>query len=78
MIAESMDLQEHNGNHATLFFTSMMTVNGINHTVINTVEILRMIKTDGRAVYKTATTINRFRDRSNDTLSKGKLRLSVY
>jgi hypothetical protein len=48
-----MDLLEHNGNHATLFFTSVMTVEGINYTVVNTVDILRLLKPDGGAVYKT-------------------------
>ena len=47
-IGASVDLVEHNWNHAQLFFTSTLTnvtANGtlMNYTHINTIEILRFL-----------------------------------
>lgn len=68
---------EHNGNHATLFFTSTMTNGTINVTFVNRVEVFRFFQLNS-TTYMTNTTINNFRDRSNDLVDHGKLSLSVY
>ena len=55
-----------------------MSQGGINYTQVNTVDILKLTQTNGATFYKTSTTINNFRDRSNDSSNLGKLGLSVY
>ena len=55
-----------------------MTNNTNNFTFINTVEIFKFSPVNSTIVYNTQTLINRFRDRSNDSQSLGRIGLSVY
>lgn len=56
-----------------------MTVNGINYTFINIVEIFKIINTmTGYPLYKIQTSINMYRDRMDDMLSLGRIGLSIY
>jgi hypothetical protein len=75
-------LVEHNWNHATLLFTSTLTnvtanSTQMNYTHINSVEIFRF-KYNGQIAYRYLTTINQFRDKSNDSLDLGRIGFSVY
>lgn len=74
-LGASVDLLEHSFNHATLFFTSQMMLNGTNITHINQVQLLRFIH-QGQFYFSSLAVINEYRDRSNETL--GRLGLSVF
>ena len=74
-LGASVDLVEHNFNHATLFFTSQMILNGTNITHINHVQLFRFIH-NGQFYFSSLAVINDYRDRTNDTL--GRLGLSVF
>jgi hypothetical protein len=77
-IGSSLDLIEHNENHATLFYTSTIEQSGVNYTNINTVDILRFPQDNISTLYRTSTVIHNFRDRSNDSADLGKIGLSIY
>lgn len=64
-IGSSADIVEYNSNHATVYYTSTMTFNSINYTHINVIEVIRFVE-NGKDLYRTAFSINRFRDKSND------------
>ena len=50
----------------------------MNYTSVNSVQIVRLLKSDGSAVFRTQTVVNQWRDTSNDTMALGELNLSVY
>ena len=78
-IGASFDFMEWDSNQATLFYTSTLVENGLLYSFVNTVEIMKIENPlDGTTRFATVTSINMYRDRSNDTISLGKLSLSTY
>ena len=81
-IGASMDLIEHNWNHAQLFYTSTlrnMKFEGkpMNYTHINLLEITRF-KTSTALHYRFLDTVNLMRDQSDDSFDLGRIGLSLY
>jgi hypothetical protein len=76
-IGSSADIVEYNSNHATVYYTSTMTFNNINYTHINVIEVIRFVE-NGKDLYRTVFSINRFRDKSNDAQNLGRIGLSAY
>jgi hypothetical protein len=54
-----------------------MTFNNINYTHINVIEVIRFVE-NGKDLYRTVFSINRFRDKSNDAQNLGRIGLSAY
>jgi len=70
---------EWDSNQATLFYTSTLVENGLLYSFVNTVEIMKIEDPlAGTTRFTTVTSINMYRDRSNDTITLGNLSLSTY
>jgi hypothetical protein len=70
-IGASIDFIEHSWNHAQLFYTSILrnsTIKNVvmNYTHINSLDIVRFQVKGDQVVYKFRTTINNYRDQSDD------------
>lgn len=63
-VGQSLDLLEYNGNHATLFFTSLYDQDGKTYAFVNTIDLLRINRADGSSLYRTRTIANNYRDTS--------------
>lgn len=62
-----------------MFYTSTLVDNGLLYSFVNTVEIMKIVDPlAGTTRFATVTSINMYRDRSNDTISLGTLSLSTY
>jgi len=75
-IGASIDLVEVNFNHAVLFYTSSMILNGMNYTHINHVHLLRFINR-GNFYFSNLTIVNDYRDRTNDSQNLGRIGFSI-
>ena len=77
-IGASIDLVEHNWNHAQLFYTSTMrnvTLDGkpMNYTHINILEIVRFRTSNFAVHFRFLDRINLFRDQSDDNTDLGRI-----
>jgi hypothetical protein len=78
-IGASFDFMEFDSNQAIMFYTSTLVENGILYTMVNTVEIMKIVDPfAGTTRFVTVTNINKYRDRSNDTISLGNISLSTF
>jgi hypothetical protein len=81
-IGASLDLIEHNWNHAQLFYTSTLrntTSDGkrMNYTHINLLYITRF-QTSTALHYRFLNSVNLLRDQSDDSFDLGRIGISLY